>query len=86
MSLQPNENLNGDHNQNDLQNPNPTFDNQSTAHTVDSSAILVSIRLVTKDPQLLPQDPSILSTTNTNKTQPQKRPTTSRNYDPPPTT
>ena len=57
LSLQSNENLNGDHNQTDLQNPNPPLHNQSTAHTDDSNAILVPISLVTEqDPQHLTQD------------------------------
>ena len=38
LSLQPNENPNSDHNQNDLLNPNPI---QSPADTVDSNATLV---------------------------------------------
>ena len=84
-SLQPNENLNSDHNQDDLQNPNPTLDHQSTVPTVDTNAILVPIVLFTEqDPQHLTQNPSILSTKNTTRAQAQIQPTTSRNYDPHP--
>ena len=61
LSLQPNENPSNDNIQDELQNPNPTHDTQSTALTVDSNALLVhlrrveeqKIRLDTKqDPQL----------------------------------
>ena len=85
LSLRPNENLDGDNNQDDLQTPYPTLDNQITAHTVDSNAILVPIRVVTEqDLQHVTQDLSILSTNNTTITQPQTQPTTFRNNDPPP--
>ena len=48
LSLQPYEKLNSDHTQDDLQNPNPTLDNQSTSHTLDSNTILVPVRFVTE--------------------------------------
>ena len=83
MPLQPNENLNGDHNQNELQNPTSTLDNQSKAQTVDSNAILAPIGLGREqDPQHLTQDPSILSTNDTTITQPQTQSTASRTHDP----
>ena len=76
LSLHFNEIPDGDHNQNDLQIPNATLDNQSTAHTVDSNAILVTIRLVTEqDSHHLAQDPSIVSTKNTTITKAPTQPT-----------
>ena len=89
MSLQSDANHNNDNNQDELQNPNPTLDTQSTDLTVDSNALLVPIRQVEKrdttyhiehDPQYSIQGSSTLSSTSTTIPQP---PLT-RNYDPPP--
>ena len=91
LSLQPYENYNIDKNQDELQNPNPTLDTQSTDLTVDSNALLVPVRLVEEQnlrhkteqyPQYLIQDSSTLPTTNTTISQPPIQPPTSRNYDP----
>ena len=89
LSLQFDENNNNDNNQDELQNPNPTLDTQSTDLTVDSNALMVPIRPVEEqhiphntehNPQYLIQGSSNLSTTTTNIPQPP----ISRNYDPPP--
>ena len=89
LSLQPDENHNSDNNQDELQNPNPTLDTQSTDLRVDSNALLVPLRQVEEqdithhtgqDPQYLIQGSSTLSTTTTTKPQP---PIT-RAYDSPP--
>ena len=93
MSLQPDDNHNNDNNQDELQDPNPTLDTQSTDLTIDSNALLVPVRNVEEqnlrpnteqDPQCLNQGSATLSTTNTTKPQPPIKPPTSRNYDPPP--
>ena len=93
MSIQPNENLNNDNYQDELQNPNPTLDTQSIPLTANSNALLVPVRRVEEqnkelsieqDPKHLIQGFSTLSTTNTTITQPQLQLTTSRNFDIPP--
>ena len=92
LSLQFNENPNNDNNQDGLQNLNPILDTQSTAHTVNSNALVIPVRRVEEqniedtqsDTQDLIQGSSTLSTTNTTKTQPPIQPQTPRNYDPPP--
>ena len=93
MSLQPNDNHNNDNNQDELQDPNPPLDNQSTDLTVDSNAFLVPVRHVEEqdmrhnteqNPQSLFQGSSTLTATNTQIPQPPIQPPISRNYDPPP--
>ena len=89
LSFQFDENHNNDKNQDELQNPNPTLDTQSTDLTVDSNALMVPVRHVEEqnithnteqDPQYLIQGSSTLSTTTATIPQPP----ISRNYDPPP--
>ena len=46
MSLQPDDIHINDTNQDELQDPNPTLDTQSTDLTVDSNAFLVPVRHV----------------------------------------
>ena len=86
MSLQPNENPNNDNNQDELENPHPTLDTQRIALKADSNSLLVPVRRVEEqyiglsteqDPQHLIQASSILPTTNTTITQPQRQLTTS---------
>ena len=93
LPLQPNENQDNNKNQDQFQNPNPTFDTQSTDITVDSNALLVPVRHVEdqnmqhnteQDPQYLIQGSSTLSTTDTTIQQPPIQLPTYRNYDPPP--
>ena len=93
MSLQPDENHNINNNQDEIQNPNPTLDIQSSDLTVDSNDLLVPVRHfeeqnirhnTEQDPQYLIQGSSTLSTTITTIPQPPIQSPTSRNYDPPP--
>ena len=93
LSLQPDENHNNDKNRDELQNPNPTLDTQSTDLTFHSNASLLPVRHVEEqnvqhnteqDPQYLIQGSSTLSIFNTTKPQPLIQPITSRNYDSPP--
>ena len=53
----------GNHIQDDIQNPNLSYDNQYTAHTIYSNTLLVPTRVITEqETQRLPQGTSILST------------------------
>ena len=74
LSLQIDEHQNNDNNQDELQNPNPTLDTQSTDLTVNSYALVVPIRPIEEqdlpdnteqDLQFLIQGSSTLSTTTT---------------------
>ena len=79
MSFQFDDNHDNVTNQDELQDPSPVLDTQSTDPTIDSNAVLVPVRHVEnqdirrnteQDPQYLIQGSSTLSTTNTNITQP----------------
>ena len=94
MSLQLDYNHDNENNQDELQDPNPVLDTQSTDPTIDLNAVLLPVRHVEEqdirhnleqDTQNLIQGSSTLSTTNTNITQPPIQPPISRNYDPPST-
>ena len=94
LSLQPNDNQdNNNKNQDEIQNPNPTLDTQSTHFTVDLNASLVPVRQVEEqnithnteqDPQYLIQGSSTLSATNTTIPQLLIQLPLPRNYDLPP--
>ena len=93
MSLQLDDNHDNDNNHDELQDPNPALDAQSTDPTNDSNAVSVPVRHVEKqdirrnaeqNPQYLIQGSSTSSTTNTNITQSPIQPPISRKYDPSP--
>ena len=93
MSLPLDDNHDIDNKEDELQDPKPALDTQSTDPTIDSNAVFIPVRHVEEqeiqrnteqDPQYLIQEYSTLSTTNTNKTKPLIQPSISTNFDPPP--